>query len=66
MQELSNQIPNVSLWDPFDTLCPGEQCAALKDGYPLFFDGDHLSNYGNWVLYQNFFDYLTTLHLSAK
>jgi len=66
MQELSNQIPNVSLWDPFDTLCPGEQCAALKDGYPLFFDGDHLSNYGNWVLYQNFFDYLTTLHLLAK
>ncbi len=46
--------PNVSLWDPFPILCPGSRCNAFMDGKPLFFDGDHLSGYGNQVLYPFF------------
>lgn len=43
--------PGVVVWDPFATLCPGTTCSAFAEGRPLFFDGDHLSAYGNWVLY---------------
>jgi hypothetical protein len=40
----------VHLWDPLPILCEGGVCPALRDGRPLFFDGDHLSPYGNVVL----------------
>jgi len=39
--------PNVFVWDPFPILCPTDPCSAVHDGRPLFFDGDHLSGYGN-------------------
>ena len=39
--------PNVFVWDPFPILCPTDPCSAVRDGRPLFFDGDHLSGYGN-------------------
>ncbi len=48
------QLPNMEVWDPFSILCPGEQCNAWHDGLPLFFDGDHLSGYGNTLLLQSF------------
>lgn len=54
MQRLSQQVPGLSLWDPLPVLCPGDICSSLRDGRPLFFDGDHPSAYGNWVLYPDF------------
>jgi peptidoglycan/LPS O-acetylase OafA/YrhL len=49
---------NVSIWDPFDALCPGATCVAVPNGTPLFFDGDHLSGYANELLYPPFVAFL--------
>ena len=51
MREVARATPHVSLWDPFPVLCPGEVCHTSQEGHPLFFDGDHLSMYGNRVIY---------------
>lgn len=51
MQTLAQSQPLIQVWDPFPTLCPGQTCSTFKDARPLFFDGDHLSNYGNLVIY---------------
>ncbi len=40
----------VSAWDPLPALCDELLRPALRDGRPLFFDGDHVSPYGNLVL----------------
>lgn len=45
---------NVAVWDPLPVLCPGEVCSAMQGRWPLFFDGDHLSGYGNEYLQANF------------
>lgn len=58
MHGLAAQSPAVLVWDPFAALCPGDVCSAVVAGKPLFFDGDHLSNYGNWVLYPHFVEWL--------
>ena len=47
---LAARAPRTVIWDPLPVLCPGADCSALRDGRPLFFDGDHLSGYGNMVL----------------
>ena len=54
---LQARYANVHLWDPFAALCPPEHTAcAPRDaqGRPLFFDGDHLSAWGNDTLYPEF------------
>ena len=59
LQELQGlQNASISIWDPFDTLCPGSTCTALSGATPLFFDGDHLSGYGNELLYPSFVKFL--------
>ncbi len=45
--QLTNTVPNVSVWDPLPLLCPGQTCSAFDNGRPLFFDGDHLSGYAD-------------------
>jgi peptidoglycan/LPS O-acetylase OafA/YrhL len=51
------QGPGVSVWEPFDRLCPGEVCSAFgADGRPLFFDADHISRYANLLLVDDFID----------
>lgn len=50
MSRLAAATPGVSIWDPFPVLCPGAICSAFRGDRPLFFDGDHLSGYGNEVL----------------
>lgn len=45
----------IVVWDPFPLLCPGKVCRAVEDGNPLFFDGDHLSGYGNLRLLDSFY-----------
>lgn len=52
------QHPRVLIWDPMPTLCNEKNCEALLNGRPLFFDGDHLSNYGNFILYPHFLEWL--------
>lgn len=54
--ELERRFENVHVWDPFPILCPGPICSPYdkKNGKPLFFDGDHLSGYGNKELYPDF------------
>jgi peptidoglycan/LPS O-acetylase OafA/YrhL len=54
MHRFAQQYPEVRVWDPFDLLCPATRCVASRNGHPLFFDGDHLSGYGNLYLYDSF------------
>lgn len=54
MQALAQHHSNVEIWDPFDRLCAGEICSAFHDGHPLFFDGHHLSGFGNLFIYESF------------
>lgn len=54
LRELSRTVPAVQLWDPVAQLCDDLRCSALRSGRPLYFDGDHLSPYGNLVLSPDF------------
>jgi hypothetical protein len=47
LQRLAAKQPLVHVWDPFPALCPGEVCNAFEGQRPLYFDGDHLSRFGN-------------------
>lgn len=60
-KNIAQRLPNVSVWDPFDVLCPAgqERCHAFAEGRPLFFDADHLSNYGNAYLLPSFVQAMT-------
>jgi hypothetical protein len=62
---LANQWPQMHIWDPFPVLCPNDSCSAFEAGRPLFFDGDHLSAYGNARLYPAFRDVVLST-MSAK
>jgi len=46
-------------------LCPGEHCLPTREGKPLFFDGDHLSGYGNRLLLPDFQAQLERLETTA-
>jgi hypothetical protein len=52
---LALQTAHASVFDPFPVLCPTEACSAIAaNGRPLYFDADHLSRYGNEVVYPAF------------
>ncbi|GEO18168.1 acyltransferase family protein [Microvirga aerophila] len=53
-ERIAQQVPDVSVWDPYPLLCPEEQCQAWRDGQPLFLDGDHISGSGNKLLLPSF------------
>lgn len=59
-EELGEKIP-LSVWDPLPFLCGKEFCHAYKNGKPLFFDGDHLSGYGNKVLFPSFSHFMSAV-----
>ena len=65
LQRVASQLRNASVWDPFPVLCPGTTCAAVRDGRPLYFDGDHLSGHGNRMLLPSFAAHLQGLAASA-
>ena len=44
----------LSTWDPLPDLCDVALCNAMHSGRPLYFDGDHVSPYGNLVLLRTF------------
>jgi hypothetical protein len=46
------------VWDPLPVLCPQTSCEVFRQGRPLFFDADHLSGYGNRLLYASFVETL--------
>lgn len=54
MKSLAQTFPNVTIWDAFPLLCPDATCHTQMNGRPLFFDGDHLTAYGNLVVYPEF------------
>ena len=40
----------ASVLDPVDFLCIDGRCKAQLDGRPIYYDGDHMSEYGNKIL----------------
>ncbi len=60
LQKLQQRFPELLVWNPMDTLCPGQTCYAWDEQGPLFMDGDHLSAHGNVVLYPAFVRFLKT------
>ncbi len=55
---LQHDQPGLLVWDAFPFICPTEQCHAFDGQWPLFFDGDHLSGYGNRMLYPHFLNFM--------
>lgn len=67
LAELAKRHPNVSIWDPFEVLCPQPRCGGLDDQKkPLFFDADHISKHSNNLLITSFRDHLTILRSTAN
>ena len=54
LKDLAATYPGVTIWDPMQALCGEAVCSAMQAGRPLFFDGDHLSPYGNLMLLRPF------------
>jgi hypothetical protein len=51
----------VFIWDPFPLLCRQAMCFAFDENKPKFFDGDHLSGYGNRLLVDSFTERLSAI-----
>ncbi|MEI9928530.1 MAG: acyltransferase family protein [Sphingomonas sp.] len=57
MRRLAAEVPHVAIWDPFPLLCPADPCRALDErGRPRVFDTDHLSGWGNALVYPSLRD----------
>jgi hypothetical protein len=54
IRALAEAHAGILVWDPLPELCDSQTCSALRNGRPLFFDGDHLSPYGNLILLPGF------------
>lgn len=54
LQTIVQDQPNMFIWDPFKILCPDKTCSAFEGERVVFFDGDHLSNYGCQKLKKSF------------
>jgi len=50
MARITAKLPGSTIWDPLPILCPDNPCRSYRGKTPLFFDGDHLSGYGNALL----------------
>lgn len=48
--KLPNKISNVTLLDPTIYLCDNNTCYGDYDGRPIYYDGDHMSEFGNKLL----------------
>lgn len=55
MTMLATKNSNFSVWDPFPLLCPNQTCSPFLEGKPLFFDADHLSGFGNDLVFNDFY-----------
>ena len=61
LYKISQKLHSVYIWDPFPILCPDDTCKTSVDGKTLFFDGDHISGYGNLFLYDDFRRFTTEI-----
>lgn len=60
--ELKQAFPHLRVWDPFPILAgEGSVVSAFRGDKPLFFDGDHLTAYGNSLLYPEFRSFMETI-----
>ena len=51
---IKERFDHILVWDPSVELCDAERCTLHRKKKPLFFDADHLSGYGNQVIYGSF------------
>ena len=49
-QDQARQRCGVRILDPLPYLCSKDRCDGIRNGRPLYFDEDHLSEYGNRYL----------------
>lgn len=49
-QDKASRRCGVKILDPLPYLCKDGQCNGSRNGRPLYFDDDHLSDYGNKLL----------------
>jgi hypothetical protein len=49
-QDLAAEQCGVKILNPLPYLCDEQYCYGSKNGRPLYYDGDHLSEYGNKFL----------------
>jgi hypothetical protein len=56
----------IKVYDPFPLLCPGNFCEASNSTKPLFTDGDHISTYGNVLLYPSFEKFMNNMMLNRS
>lgn len=61
LYKISQKFHSIYIWDPFPILCPDDTCKTSVDGKTLFFDGDHISGYGNMFLYDDFRRFTTEI-----
>ncbi len=66
MARIHAALPEVQVWDPFPLLCPGQTCHAMRGGKPLFLDADHISGYGNHLLFSAFSQAMALQALGAE
>lgn len=64
LEHVAAGLRGASIWDPMPLLCPNSQCGPSLQGRPLYFDGDHLSGYGNRVLLPSFQAHLRGLQVA--
>ncbi len=66
LQTIVQNQPNMFIWDPFKILCPDETCSAFEGERVVFFDGDHLSNYGCQKLKESFLNELEHIFVQQE
>jgi peptidoglycan/LPS O-acetylase OafA/YrhL len=50
LQDKAQAQCGAQILDPLPLLCDGERCSGTRNGWPLYFDDDHMSETGNKVL----------------
>lgn len=50
LRRIAVSIPDVRVFDPLETLCPGERCDPAMNGVILYRDQDHISTAGQALL----------------
>ncbi len=49
-QDAAHERCGVKILNPLPYLCPDGRCLGIKNGRPVYYDDDHLSEYGNKLL----------------
>ena len=73
LNTLKTTIPAITIWNIFDILCISPNFGEHKDdknycslfdknNMPIFHDTDHLSAYGNTILYPHFIQLLNSIY----